>query len=75
MLGPKPPKAARDDYDRCLRLVGTALRGETPFEDVEAAAEALLQALATVPVPAKGSSRLSTATQLRPHRCFVLFLL
>ena len=67
VLGERPPKAARGDYTRFRELVGAALGGETPFEELNAATRAMWVAISRVP---KGdpSSRLSAATLLKPYR-------
>ena len=67
ILGPKPPKAARDDYDRFRGLAGTALGQEVPFEEVAAATEALWIAISAVSKPAT-DQRLSSAALLQPFR-------
>lgn len=67
VLGSKPPKAARDDYDKFLRLVGGCMGDQTPFDEVAAAAEALWNAISDVPI-ADPEKRLSPAALLQPYR-------
>jgi hypothetical protein len=67
VLGIRPPKVAKGDYTRFRELVGAALGGETPFEELEAATRAVWVAILGVP-ESDTSSRLSAATLLKPFR-------
>ena len=67
VLGSKPPKAARDDYDRFLNLTGSCLGGELPSAELAAASEALWNAIALVPKAGK-QERMSAAALLQPYR-------
>lgn len=73
LLGSKPPKAARDDYDRFLNLTGRCLGGDIPSAELAAAAEALWNAINAVP-KADQQSRLSAAALLQPYRCPDVYL-
>ena len=73
LLGSKPPKAARDDYDRFLILTGRCLGGDIPSAELAAAAEALWNAINAVS-KANQQSRLSAAALLQPYRCPHLYL-
>ena len=69
-IGAKPPKAARDEYDRFLKAVGGCLGGEAPFDEVSESARAVWGALLRIPQPAaKAQARLSAAARAKPHRC------
>lgn len=67
VLGAKPPKAARDDYDRFLNMAGSCLGREAPSAEVAAAAEALWKAISSVP-RIQTEQRLSSAALLQPYR-------
>lgn len=67
VLGQRPPKAARDDYDRYRNLAGSCLGEEVPFEEVSAASEALWKAISAVP-KSLSEQRLSSAALLQPYR-------
>ena len=69
ILGPKPPKAARDDFDRFLNLTGSCLGGEIPSAELAAAAEALWNAISSAPKPDK-QERMSAAALLKPYRYY-----
>ena len=70
ILGAKPPKAARDEYDRFLKAVGGCLGGEAPFDEVSDSARAVWGALQRVPQPAaKVQARLSATARTKPQRC------
>ena len=67
LLGSKPPKAARDDYDRFRNLAGSCLGEEVPFEEVAAVAEGLWDTISSVP-KSNNDQRLSSAALLQPFR-------